>query len=440
MKLKAYRFEGLFLILLMFFLVPVSFLSVSGLVVEDVGVSNVYYIALDESLLPFFLVSFSDNNMVWIYSLDDGVIKQETEVSLEALVPYHYTPVGLFIKIVSEEPIMVYMIGLEGGNGGTNYPSVSGEFVGKNFIVFPLPSTVDYNSSLEIWALEPGLVTIRYGTESFSIPVFPGLFTRFEFEVADEDRHKVYFNITSDVDIILCGGVRDGWLPGPTITGFVGKVHYGYTRALWDPGLGGVQITAFEPGFVTITNLTDGSILNILEFVQAGEVSIKFNGQNVDWMSDNIPIKVEGEIDTLVRFGTGSGSPYNFGRMIDGDKIEYWQSIGETPAGTGFPAVIFAPEDVTFTLNGTEVSLDADEYMILDTANKNYHIISPKPLVVQDIGNRGYLIAPSGIPATRPEVIEEEAPPDNTMIYIAIAAAAIVVVAALGYFLTKKKS
>jgi hypothetical protein len=438
--MKLHKLECLVLLTLTFLLVPSTIFSVSGLVVEDVGVSNVYYIALDESLLPFFLVSFSDNNKAWIYSLDDGVIKQETEVTLDALVPYQYTADGLFIKIVSEELIMVYMIGPEGGNGGTNYPSVSGEFVGKNFIVFPLPSTEEYNSSLEIWALEPGLVTIMTGTESFSVPVFPGLFTKFEFEVSAEDRHKVFFNITSDADIMLYGSVRDGWSPGPTITGFVGKVHYGYTRALWDPGLGGVQITAFEPGFVTITNLTDGSILNITEFTQAGEISIKYNGQNVDWMSDNIPIKVEGEIDTLVRFGTGSGSPYNFGRVIDGDKIEYWQPIGETPAGTGYPAVIFAPEDVTFTLNGTEVSLEADEYMILDTANKNYHIISPKPLVVQGIGNRGYLIVPSGIPATRPEVTQEEPPPpDNTMIYVAIAVVAIVVVAVLGYFLTRKK-
>ena len=45
--LKPHRFEGLFLILLMFFLVPGSFLPVSGLVVKDVGVSNVYYIALE---------------------------------------------------------------------------------------------------------------------------------------------------------------------------------------------------------------------------------------------------------------------------------------------------------------------------------------------------------------------------------------------------------
>jgi hypothetical protein len=368
--------------------VPSTIFSVSGLVVEDVGVSNVYYIALDESLLPFFLVSFSDNNKAWIYSLDDGIIKQETEVTLDALVPYQYTPAGLYIKIVSEEPIMVYMIGPEGGNGGTNYPSVSGEFIGRSFIVFPLPSTVDYNSSLEIWALGNGVVTIRNGTEFFMVPVFEGLYTKFEFEVSAENRHKSYFNITSDVDIMLSGSVRDGWLPGASLTGFVGKVHYGYTRALWDPGLGGVGITTFEPGLVTITNLTDGSIMTTLQFTHAGEILVKASGQNVDWMSDNTPIKVEGEIDTIVRVGCGSGSPYNFGRVIDGDKIEYWQYIGQTSAGTGFPAIIFAPEDVTFTLNGTEVSLEADEYMILDAPLKNHHIISPKPLVVQSSTTR----------------------------------------------------
>jgi hypothetical protein len=396
-------------------------MSASGLVVEDVGVSNVYYIALDESLLPFFLVSFSDNNKAWIY--------------------YHYTPAGLYIKIVSEEPIMVYMIGLEGGYGGTHYPTITGEFVGKSFIVFPLPGAEDYNSSLEIWALETGLVTIRNGTEFFMVPVFEDLYQRFDLQISDDDKHSIYYNITSDIDIMLSTGVRDGWLPEPSTTGqLVGKVHYGNTRELHDPGLGGFAITAFEPGIVTVTNLTDGSIMITLEFTYPGEIFL--TEERADYMSDNTPIKITGEIDTLVRIGTGSGSPYMGGRVIDGDKIEYWQYIHETAAGTGIPAVIFAPEDVTFTLNGTEVSLEADEYMILDQGKKNYHIISPKPLVVQSgKGNRGYLIAPSGIPATRPEVMEEETPPpDNTMIYVAIAVVAIVVVAVLGYFLTRKKN
>ena len=118
---------------------------------------------------------------------------------------------------------------------------------------------------------------------------------------------------------------------------------------------------------------------------------------------------------------------------MDDNNIEYWFYVAGEREG-----VIFAPEDVTFTINGTDTTMEVDEYNLL-LGRRLYHVISPEPLVIltQDVNNLGYAVVPSGIPDTKPEVAEEVA--DNTMIYVAVAVAAIIVVAVLGYFLMKKK-
>jgi hypothetical protein len=157
--------------------------------------------------------------------------------------------------------------------------------------------------------------------------------------------------------------------------------------------------------------------------------------------TNNTHIKIEGDIDTYVQVGAEwgwYGQSYIGGKVMEDEMIEYWVLLYENWEG-----VIFAPEDVTFMLDDEEISLSADEYKRLLTKSATYHIVSPKPLVVQEKPLGGYAIVPSGIPATKPEITEEPEPgplpADNTMIYIAVAVAAIVVVAALGYFLMKKK-
>jgi hypothetical protein len=97
----VHKLEFLVLLILMFLLVPNTIISSSDLVVEDVGVSNVFYVNSDDWTDFLFLVSFSDNNKAWVYSLDEGIIKQETEIILEALTPHQYEPTGQYIKIVS---------------------------------------------------------------------------------------------------------------------------------------------------------------------------------------------------------------------------------------------------------------------------------------------------------------------------------------------------
>jgi hypothetical protein len=219
------------------------------------------------------------------------------------------------------------------------------------------------------------------------------------------------------------------WFAVPSTTGqYVGKVHYGY--AYVEGGRpAGFYVIAYEPGWVTVTNLDDPIEIAHHYFEEAGGY----------WLEDKMfpnsaHIKIEGYIDTYVQVGTEptwNGQSYVGGKVMEDEMIEYWLVVQEKYEG-----VIFAPVNVTFTLDGDEVSLSVDEYRRLFTKSTPYHIVSPKPLVIQEKPLCGYAIVPSGIPATKPVIPEEPeplpVPADNIMIYIAVAVVAIVVGSVLG--------
>jgi hypothetical protein len=411
---------------------------------EDIGLSNVYYI-LPNPDSDLFFVSLSNDNTIEIYSLDDGNIKLETDFTLNTLTPYKYQPEGGYLKVLSEEPIMVYILGT-----GTYFPSETGKLVGKNFIVFPFSwedkALWTGNFTLEIWALESGLVTIMNDTHVIPLLVFEDTFTKIILKISE--LHKSYFNISSEVNIILstengisAAGEATVGIPiltAPSTTGqLVGKAHYGLCRYFMAPRRGCFQVIAYEPGWVTVTNLDEPSQVIQHEFTEPGEV-----WHQADY--DYIPVKVEGEIDTLVQVGFGeerivSGNqPYIGGRAAEDGQIEYWFYSGVITINDELlGGVIFAPEDVTFMLDDEEVSLSTDEYKILAPTEKLHYVLSSKPLVIYNGFLNGFALAPSGIPATKPEIKDE--PVDNTMIYISVALAAVVIVAVLVFILKRKR-
>jgi len=400
--------------------------------IEDLGVSRVFYIYPEKSKgATMVFISFSSDNIVEIYSLDDGNIRLEANITLQALTPYKYTPVGSYLKIISKEPIMVYVRTSEyGGEGGTYYPSINGRFVDKKFIVFPFADIESHNTTIEIYAVEDGIVEVKNETFRVTIPVLAGTFSSLNLTVSEVDNS--YFNITSTGKIMVAGALGFPWITAPSASGrLVGKIHYGHTH-LMNPNYGSFSVIAFEPGLVKIINLTEPSKIIQHEFKKPGEL----------WFQsyfDNTPVKIEGNVDTYVQLGSAEYSPsaayfgqnYAGGRITEDDKIEYWFYVNGRWRG-----VIFAPEDVTFDLNGTELSLKADEYRVLVAGL--YHVISPKPLVIQTQPLVGYAVAPSGIPVTKPEITAQEGMPLTQTIVIVVAVI-IIIVTAVTIVIKKKK-
>jgi hypothetical protein len=428
--MKFLSFGCILLIGLVIVSMDLSLSSAQDPTVEDIGLSTVFYLSKgsEDHRLSFF--SYSDDNDVWVYALDDGNIKLETEFTLDSLTRYTTSSVGQFLKVVSEEPIMVC---LYSDNPSVNYESLSyypgetGKFVDKTF------SFLTVSPFLEIYALGDGVMEITNETGTVALLVFHDTYVKYN---VTQDSH---YTITSEVDLILNSDPVSTWewQAAPSTTGqFVGKIHYGYARAHGAFNKGSVFVIAYDPGVVTITNLNDSSDTVQHIFQESGE----FWYYLPDIYPYDAPLKIEGDIDTYVQTGysesydsINSGTNYVGGRVTDDNDIEYWFYVALDREG-----VIFAPEDVTFTINGTETEMDADEYNLL-SGHLLYHVISPKSLVIltQDVNNLGYVVVPSGIPDTKPEVAEEVV--DNTMIYVVVAVAAIVVVAVLGFLLMKRK-
>jgi hypothetical protein len=430
---KNMRFLSIRRILLIGLVVVSLVFSLSAaqdLTVEDIGLSTVFYLSKGSEDHRLSFISYSDDNDVWVYALDDGNIKLETEFTLDSLTRYTISTIGQYLKVVSEEPIMVC---LYQDDPGVNYESLSyypgetGKFVDKTFNIFTV------SPILEIYALEDGFMEITNETGTVALLVFHNTYVQYN---VTQDSH---YTITSEVDLILNSDPLSTWewQAAPSTTGqFVGKIHYGYARAHGAFNKGSVFVIAYDPGEVTITNLQNSSDTIQHIFQDSGETWYYLP----DIYPYDAPLKIEGDIDTYVQTGYSesydiiySGTNYVGGRVTDDNNIEYWFYVALEREG-----VIFAPEDVTFTINGTETEMEADEYKLLP-GHLLYHVVSSKPLVIltQDVNNLGYVVVPSGIPDTKPEVAEEAA--DNTMIYIAIAVAAIVVVAILGFLLMKRK-
>jgi hypothetical protein len=137
--MKYFQIVCLVIVVLTTLTMPYSLVSAAEQI-EEVGLNNIFYIYAVGGNRDLYFESFSDDNDVWIYSLDDGDINLATEFTLSALTPHMYVPGKDYIKVVSEAPIRIFVFWpsiYNTGAGGTFYPSETGSFVGNNFILFP---------------------------------------------------------------------------------------------------------------------------------------------------------------------------------------------------------------------------------------------------------------------------------------------------------------
>ena len=171
-----------------------SFSSAQDLTIEDTGLSTVFYLSKGNENHRLSFISYSDDNDVWVYALDDGNIKLETEFTLDSLTRYTISTIGQYLKVVSEEPVM---ISLYQDDPGVNYESLSyypgetGKLVDKTFSIFTV------SPILEIYALEDGLMEITNETGTISLLVFHDTYVKYN---VTQDSH---YTITSEVDLIL---------------------------------------------------------------------------------------------------------------------------------------------------------------------------------------------------------------------------------------------
>lgn len=412
---------------------------------KDVGISKVFYV-YNTAKLPgdveqnrhLVVVSLADGNQISIYKLDDNKIALETEFKLDSRKLKDYIPVGRFLKIVADGPIMAYMYNPSSASmqGATYIPSDTGELVGKKF-VFPaamisggaqISSTQRGNFIIDIYAIQTGVVTLKNSSGTMAIlPVSADSYYSINATFV-QDPEKSFLELSSTGNVMISVSIGWTWVTAPSSTGsIIGDLHYGHTRG--PINYGSFLVIAFAPGQVTVANMTSpGSLTHT--FTKAGEM----------WYSPDLrnPVRISGNIPTLVQTGyTDQKSVYsvflgqNFGggRILSDGRIEYWFYV----ASRG-PAVMFAPEKRSITVNETKVDLEADQYYLFRGPGL-YHVVSDKPLPLQiQAPENAFIIVPSGIPATKPKVSEGGF--DVTLIG---AAAVVVIVAAAGFIFLRRR-
>ena len=395
----------------------------------ETGVSKVFYVynpprfsGESEMSRHIAFTSFTDNNMVSIYKLDDGKIEKEGEFTMDTRKVKDYVPSGNFLKIVSGNPVMAFMYNTLADNryGGTFIPSETGEFLGKKFI-FPASFFMPvkggpYVFNLDIFAVEPGIVEVKNSSGTIAVlPVAAETYSTITSSTV-QDADKSFFEVTSTAGILVCFAGGWSWSVALSDTGnVIGNVHYGHTRApAGAAALGSFLVLAFAPGQATMLNMSNERTISHI-FTQAGEI----------WDGPNYASAVRFEADVPILVQTGytfsQGQNYAGGRMLSDGKVEYWVYT----ASRRGPPVIFAPEKTSMTINDTKVELEADQYYLLSGPPAKFHVISDVPIVLQiQAEENAFLVAPSGIPANKPK--EVSGGPNLVMIGAGVAVVAVV--------------
>ena len=367
------------------------------------GKVHTYEVPPSSALLD--IIAIYDNTNVEVY--DISAMKLLDSFSLNKFelktIPLLY---GTFFKVVTNKRVLVHICGGYSycgvnnrrevlGDGGF-YPSLEGGFRGSEFIF--LPETV--SDSFETVHRGSNLIMIGLTNSKYSITDSSGT-TSLKGEVSQR-KYKEYFlacrifhgapawgagnsmifSLKSDGDVFIASGTTASFMVVPSITGgFFGKLFLFpvYISITDFKTTGAIMIVPIEPCKVSIYDAENMKLLAEREF------STKDIEKDVYWfytlghVKKLLFIKSTGKIVVFAGSTVGEETPENFGDDVTflgikaGEKGKFY--VPEV-------AIIFAPEDCTITLDGKEIRLRKDGYMLID---KGVHRISTDKLVIIEI-------------------------------------------------------
>jgi len=383
---------------------------------------------------------------------------------------FYFLEYGLFFKVVSTKRIGVMLSGgslayhpglmdttqTPWGGFSTFYPAVTGGFRGREFIFMPAAAShsasynkywIGYNlflTALEGCEWEISDLVGRWSTggklsprEAFTTV----LRTRKDFLGYEGGAgYNIVYRLTSTGDVMVCSSVLGDFVAVPAVTGgYVGKLFYSpLTLTYKEEERAAVFIVLpLEPGKVTVY---DDSLNVIAERtfteseVEGGEFWAYTLAVN-DSVRFKLIVKSEGNICFMV--GQTEGQP-----LLEflGDDITFMGARPNQEIRFYAPtmAILFAPEDLTATIDGSTVQMRKDEFRLIEsgphTVKANKHIIVQilaSGSAWDDWGS--YLIEPLDLDITFniPDKFLEKAQDITTIIYTASATTIIAIAAIL---------
>jgi len=351
----------------------------------DVGAQKVFYVYVPAVGAPvnIDILGVQDDTKVWVLNITAGDEKVIASATIKRMDDYIVPNVHSedYLKIVSDKAVVAQIgasqVSLLNGrtySGSAFYPSVSGGFIGREFILKTYDSYVSHN----VFGVGLGRVTVR-DTSDNVVQEFD--ISAQELKVVDLTPSKVY-RVASTGDITVSTYAEDGFTAVPSLAGdLVGRAFY--SRAF--VGYSGTFVVyAYEDAMVGVRNTTGSQLYS--KQMRAGEYWFEEfinTGSTQDLIFDS-----GGDI-SVWSGDMGRGTPLPLGIRALGDDITYAGGVNAkefwfyVPARQGdYPgAVIFAWKETTVTVNGTSQSLKADGYLGLKEGY--YHVEADNTIIVQ---------------------------------------------------------
>lgn len=355
----------------------------------DVGAQKVFYVYVPAVGAPvnIDILGIQDNTKVWVLNITGGEGKVLASATIKRMDDYVVPNVRgeNYLKIVSDKPVLAQMgassTSLLNGrtfSGSAFYSSVSGGFVGREFILKTFDSYVSHN----VFGVESGKVTVRDASDNVAQ----------EFDISSQGLKIIdltpskLYRITSTGDITISTFSEDGFTALPSLAGdLVGKSFYGRVFGPPEGYSGTFVVYAYSDAMVGVRNITGSQLYS--KQLKAGEYwyeEIVNSTQDLIFDSTGDISVWSGDVGraTPILLGISAlGDDVTYAGGIDGK--EFWFYVparqGDSPG-----AVIFAWKDTTVTVNGTSHSLTADGYLGLKEGY--YHVEADNTVIAQIAG------------------------------------------------------
>ena len=434
--------------------------------VEEIikGQSKDYYVPSGSAILD--IVALEDNTEVEIIDIYANW-KMASDVLNKFEKKHFFIPFGTFFKVVASERVGVLLTG--GANiyepdgreeppGGTStfYPAVTGGFRGREFIFVAAPAThpfaysrdrIGYNFYLMAldesdWSLsdsvgqwsQSGHLSQR-GTRQMVLQ--SRTFYHAYAETHGGGGNDVVFHLktTGDVMISSCGGVGD-FVAVPAITGgYIGKVFY-TPAALTFGGTGRTVAFVVIPLEACEVTVYDGNLNTIAThtFSASDVTNRNYWFYSLGEGRFDLIVQSTGNVAFMAGKTDGAASVERFG-----DDITFVGARPNQEVRFYAPtmAIIFAPEDLTISIDGgASIIMSKDEFRLLESGV--HSVVADKHVIIEilAVGNGwvgwgSYLIEPLDVDVSfeAPENFLSRGIDYTTYIIIGSVIAVVVIVA-----------
>jgi len=317
---------------------------------------------------------------------------------------------GSFVKVVSDKLVSVLLTGGGYNEMSAYYPSTDGGYAGKEFIFKPVNGT--WEPQIYVWEFETSVV---WGVENAHVTVYDAAGAKVtELDVAANAYRMIklrpdsVYRLVSTGRVMVAGVSRESFMYAPSATGgFIGKTFYGFLGGVG----GGDKWIGTRQSFIVIA--LENCEVNVYNLNRPGW-QIALQGPDIKktlrageyWFDTTFLLQAPTRIDStgkiIVIYGAGGyGWGVSFAQPVTipeylGDDVK--QIV--VRAGEEFKfyaptsAVVFSHEDADVMIDGSALTMDADDYQVI--LGGMHTVQATGPLTVEVLSDANFFVTGIG--------------------------------------------